>query len=55
MELMPITGRLMQLVCTEASKSVAGPDGFEPAEMAMLADSIYDEIAKLPNMVEEGH
>ena len=44
----------MKQACTTCSKSAAGPDGFEPAEMALLPLTAYQWMAKLLNKVEEG-
>ena len=40
--------------CQNCSKSSHGPDGLEPAEMALFSDDVYDAIAKLLNIIENG-
>ena len=49
-----ITGQELYEVCQKAGKSAAGPDGLEPAEMALLSRKVYEHIAVLLNMVEDG-
>lgn len=53
-EVLPITGRLLFEVCVKATKSVAGPDGFEPAEMALLSMKAFGHMADLLNLIERG-
>ena len=45
MEWEPITAHSFKKECHECSHSAAGPDGFEPAEMACLPMVTYEEMA----------
>ena len=40
--------------CRGCRPTAAGPDGFEPAEMAMLSMKVYEEMARLLNLIEDG-
>ena len=40
--------------CTECFKSAHGPDGLEPAEMALFSDLLFARIAELLNLIESG-
>ena len=49
-----LTATDMKEACSKAGKSAAGPDGYEPGEMALLSDWAYQEMADLLNLVEAG-
>ena len=43
----PITMEEIREACMWASKSASGPDGFEPAEMRLMSDSLFQTMADL--------
>ena len=49
-----LTAEDLKEACGKAGKSAAGPDGYEPGEMAMLSDGAYGKMAELLNLVEAG-
>ena len=49
-----LTAEDLKEACGKAGKSAAGPDGYEPGEMAMLSDKAYGRMAELLNLVEAG-
>ena len=49
-----ITGSEMKHARMTCSKPAHGPDGWEPAEMAMLSDGADPAIADLLNRIEDG-
>ena len=49
-----ITLNELRHVHTACSHSVHGPDGFEPAGMALLGDLAYANIADLLNNIADG-
>ena len=53
-EIQPMTAEELESTCTSCSHSAHGPDGFEPAEMALLCTDAYGHIADLLNLIEEG-
>ena len=50
----PLLTNVIKEECKECAKSTAGPDGFEPAEMALLPDIAYERMAGLLNFIEAG-
>ena len=50
----PITLQELQEECTSCRCSAPGPDGFEPAEMALLPMNAYKHMAALLNLVKGG-
>ena len=50
----PVKAEDLMDECQNCRRSAAGPDGFEPAEMAMLPWEAYERMAQILNMVEEG-
>ena len=50
----PITMEDVKNECKSCRPSAAGPDGFEPAEMAMLSDMVYEQMAALLSNIESG-
>ena len=50
----PLGAETLTEECQHASHSAAGPDGMEPAEMAMLPDSTFAANTNLLNDIEQG-
>ena len=50
----PISAEDLMYEWRECSKSAPGPDGFEPAEMALLPKEAYQHMADLLNLIEGG-
>ena len=50
----PLTMEQVKEECLGCSHSAPGPDGFEPAEMSMLAGDAYQHLAYLLNLIEDG-
>ena len=53
-EIDDITWREVKKACRECAHTAAGPDAWEPAEMALLSDEAYKGLATLMNMIEHG-
>ena len=53
-KLKPITGRDFMRTCTQAKKTTAGLDNWEPAEFALLSLGAFVWMATLLNLVEDG-
>ena len=51
----PLTMEEVKETCRDSTKSAAGPDGYEPAEMRLLSDQSYAMMAELLNLIEEGN
>ena len=49
-----ITMEDVREACREAGKTAGGLDGWDPADMSLLSDTVYGHIAALMNLIEAG-